>query len=325
MSWALYEAPAGDPTGRLVLVHLAEHADPKGRGAFPSARTIAGDIEVSVRTIRRQLDDLEERDLIRRGDQQLVSHISADKRPVVWDLNMDLKRERGAKLTRRDVTPTAPRGRKRRDTDVTPPGDTDDMPPMVSGVTPVTERGDTGVHSEVTPTTPKPSTEPSMTPTESNLVTRAEARETTPADPDEIGGALPGMPSVAAVPPPPERPKRRIRIPKDFALTPDLRAFATDRGVPDGDVGAMFEHFRNHHTAKGSTMIDWDAAWRTWVLGSPQYDRGRYSTGRKPTGRLSVAERNTDILDRARARLNGIDQPDRQMGIFPIVIDGETA
>ncbi|MGA9855322.1 MAG: hypothetical protein WBR29_08620 [Gammaproteobacteria bacterium] len=35
------------------------------------------------------------------------------------------------------------------------------------------------------------------------------------------------------------------------------------------------EAFTNHHKAKGTTMKDWDAAWRTWVCREATYSKGR--------------------------------------------------
>lgn len=35
----------------------------------------------------------------------------------------------------------------------------------------------------------------------------------------------------------------------------------------------QLERFRAHHAAKGTLMVDWQAAWRTWVLNSVDFDR----------------------------------------------------
>lgn len=94
MLWALYEAPVlGVSDGsRLVLQALADHADTAGRNAWPHASSLAVDLGVSVRTIRRRLEELETAGLIMRGDQEVVSHLRAGYRPVVWDLPMHLGR-----------------------------------------------------------------------------------------------------------------------------------------------------------------------------------------------------------------------------------------
>ncbi|MCI1673169.1 MAG: helix-turn-helix domain-containing protein [Bifidobacterium tibiigranuli] len=90
------DAPVGkDCAARVILYALADHEDPRGRGAYPSVRTLAELSHLSMRTVQRKLDELEEMGIIRRGDQRLVSHIRADRRPVVRDLSMS-KSDRGA-------------------------------------------------------------------------------------------------------------------------------------------------------------------------------------------------------------------------------------
>jgi hypothetical protein len=59
--------------------------------------------------------------------------------------------------------------------------------------------------------------------------------------------------------------ERRVatRLPEDFELTPERKAYAIAKGVPDPENQMV--GFKNHHKAHGKTMSDWDAAWRTWV------------------------------------------------------------
>lgn len=60
----------------------------------------------------------------------------------------------------------------------------------------------------------------------------------------------------------------RQRLSSDFYLTDERRQLALNhwgkKGRLDLDPVDMFEQFINHHTAKGSVMACWDAAWRTW-------------------------------------------------------------
>lgn len=42
-------------------------------------------------------------------------------------------------------------------------------------------------------------------------------------------------------------------------------------GWPPGELETQLEHFTAHHRAKGSKFKDWDAAWKTWVLGSRNF------------------------------------------------------
>lgn len=124
ITWALEDAP--DVPARLVstLIALASYANGSGRGAFPGNDTLAEHTRKSIRQVKRDLEELVELKLISDGDQRLVAHKRADRRPRVWDLAMDRKRSRGDT----DVTPqeqngvstASPRDHDRGDTDDTP-------------------------------------------------------------------------------------------------------------------------------------------------------------------------------------------------------------
>lgn len=72
-----------------VLDKLADHAHRDGRNAFRSVDSIAAELRCSKRTVQRALRSLEVLGLITRGDQKLLAHIRADRRPVVYDLCLD--------------------------------------------------------------------------------------------------------------------------------------------------------------------------------------------------------------------------------------------
>lgn len=65
---------------------------------------------------------------------------------------------------------------------------------------------------------------------------------------------------------------KRVPFPEGFALTWSMIEYGKKQGV--GTYGRTmdeeFEAFRNHHTAKGSMMVDWPAAWRTWCGNAKQ-------------------------------------------------------
>lgn len=88
MLWALHDADATTPTQRVILVAMADPAHDDGTCSFRSQATLARIVGCSDRTIREHLTDLEDRGVIRRGDQELVSHYRPDRRPIVWDLMM---------------------------------------------------------------------------------------------------------------------------------------------------------------------------------------------------------------------------------------------
>jgi hypothetical protein len=93
INWAL--TTAAIPSGRrdtsslaVVLVGLANHADPDGRNAFPSLGTLMRYTRLSERSVRYALRTLQELDLIRPSDPEIVAAYvkRADRRPNGYDL-----------------------------------------------------------------------------------------------------------------------------------------------------------------------------------------------------------------------------------------------
>jgi len=109
MTWALYEAPGIEPTARLVLAVLADHAHMDGTAAYPSKATIADVVGIAPRNVAAHLRKLEAQGLIRKGNQLHVEYIRKDKRPTVYDLAMtDAQRLRN--MTQGKLPGTNPRG-----------------------------------------------------------------------------------------------------------------------------------------------------------------------------------------------------------------------
>jgi uncharacterized protein YdaU (DUF1376 family) len=64
--------------------------------------------------------------------------------------------------------------------------------------------------------------------------------------------------------------KRACALPPDFEPNEKGIKFAEEQRI---DVAHEIRSFKDHHTAKGSTFIDWQAAWRTWVGHAVKYGR----------------------------------------------------
>ena len=99
VSWTLNDAPDVPPTALVTLLGLANHAHPDGRAAWPSQARLAHYGRKGVRAVQRDLVELERRGLIRRGNQHHVQHMPTDRRPVVWDLAIERRREMPAELS----------------------------------------------------------------------------------------------------------------------------------------------------------------------------------------------------------------------------------
>lgn len=112
VQWVLRDAPDLPPSCFAVLMGLAWHAGETGRDAYPSEPTLAGYARKTVRQVRRDLRDLEDGGLIRRGDQGAVGHLLPQYRPTVYDLAMDrtpMSGLEGTPVSGPDRTPRAAR------------------------------------------------------------------------------------------------------------------------------------------------------------------------------------------------------------------------
>ena len=71
-------------------------------------------------------------------------------------------------------------------------------------------------------------------------------------------------------PEPKAKQKRASAIPADFEPNETCISLAAELGVP---LGQELPKFRDHHSAKGTTMKDWQAAFRTWLRNAKQFAR----------------------------------------------------
>ena len=100
---------------------------------------------------------------------------------------------------------------------------------------------------------------------------------------------------------PEEKQKRRRQLPPDFELTDDLNKFAIQQGI-NGGISLVFANFCDHHRAKGSAMLDWDAAWRTWVRNEVKFSRSKPGTQTQPTGSYTPPNRLQQLLKENQER-----------------------
>ncbi|WP_026645568.1 helix-turn-helix domain-containing protein [Bifidobacterium sp. AGR2158] len=106
LTWAIYDIAPNltDASAYRILLVLADEADNDGRGVYLSSATIAERTGLSQRTVATKLKELEAMGIIRRGDQNLVAYLPANRRPVVRDLNMTPE-ARGAKTAPQNTQP----------------------------------------------------------------------------------------------------------------------------------------------------------------------------------------------------------------------------
>jgi hypothetical protein len=224
VAWAL-NVKMPDAIAKLLLVGIANHAGDTDE-AWPSKATLARYVEASPRTVIRKLHVLEEAGLIQRGDQQLVDHLRADRRPMVWQivrgdrLSPREDQERGdTVLSRREVL--------RGDTALSPQDD---------------PRGDTGVTNGVTLLSHEPSVEPSLKELPNSLrsLGSAQQRDATPRgtrlDPEWM-------------PPPDVIAQMRRECP---AVDPQAEHL-------------KFVDYWMAQPGKAGRKVDWVRTWRNWI------------------------------------------------------------
>lgn len=67
---------------------------------------------------------------------------------------------------------------------------------------------------------------------------------------------------------------RRRQLPHDFILSENLLQFAKKHGINGNRINDVFEHFKEHHQSRGTTMLDWDKAFMTWVRNDKKFNKG---------------------------------------------------
>lgn len=68
--------------------------------------------------------------------------------------------------------------------------------------------------------------------------------------------------------------RRRSAPPSELVISPEMRAWARERGLTKLDLVRETSKMLDHHRAKGSMMLDWVAAWRTWMTRAGEYQPG---------------------------------------------------
>lgn len=118
------------------------------------------------------------------------------------------------------------------------------------------------------------------------------------------------------------KPKTRIpdRCPTDDGLE-DAKQFWAVHARFDLLLDEQSAQFRDHHLKHGSTMADWDAAWRTWFRNALKFNR---QNGNRPNGRpespYEQSERIANQIIREDAGYTSPDPgPDRvpRIGVRP--------
>lgn len=228
-AWAK-EQRTGSPSLKATLLCLADYAHPETAECFPSQAALAADVEVSVRTIRTNLVELERLKLIERShrESRLGRQTDVYKLPIC-------PQSHAANLASGE-----PSGKAQRQ--IVAAQET-----TLLEQSPTVEDKGLALRSKAGSPYPQPSGS-------------ARAKVRTEGAGPELN--LAGEPE--AKPKPAKRSKARTAVNPDW--TPDQAGFsyAREAGMSEIVVQQESSKFRNYHASKGNLMADWNAAWRTW-------------------------------------------------------------
>jgi hypothetical protein len=97
---------------------------------------------------------------------------------------------------------------------------------------------------------------------------------------------------------PPAKTRRGCRLPDDFAVTDQMRAWAREKR-PMVNLDFETEKFVNYWRAESgrhATKLDWVAAWRKWILSA------------RPTVEISKYEQKPSSIDRLRGQFEALSR-----------------
>jgi len=104
---------------------------------------------------------------------------------------------------------------------------------------------------------------------------------------EEGNGEAPVSPAI-----PPKPPKRATQLPDDFTPNETGVQYAQTRQVA---LTPELEAFRNWHVAKGTTMKDWQAAWRTWCDKAVEFGRAGQAPNARASPRQTAAQEREQV------------------------------
>lgn len=280
ITWVLEEAPDVKPHLVSTLIGLANHADRNGRGAYPLQATLAAYTRKSDRQIRKDLGEMLTAGLIREGDQRVVAHIAADRRPMVYDLAIERKQSEAAD----DRNHSSSRGRNHSSTRKTPTAGT-----TVPGGTTV-PAGTTG--------SPRVELQGQNDRNHSSYITKSFNQLQNQKI--SLTGAHDQHPAETAAPPQYSHDGLE-ELPDDFAITDAMRRWAHRDGYATTvDIDHETAQFISYWRSEGRRKKSWPDAWQKWI-------RDAHTRASKPRpgaaiARITPQDQRNAMFERAMER-----------------------
>lgn len=100
--------------------------------------------------------------------------------------------------------------------------------------------------------------------------------------------------------------KKRCRLPTNLIPDQTTAAVAADLGL---NLTAELAHFRDHHTAKGTMMADWQAGMRTWLHRAQQFRPKGVSTGTASVHKIRPGTHIPSTDPEYRALIEALAEP----------------
>lgn len=93
--------------------------------------------------------------------------------------------------------------------------------------------------------------------------------------------------------------KKKVQLPHDFGVTHNHITLAAQNNWPhpNNEIDA----FRDYHMARGTTMVDWDRAFYTWLRNAKKFQGGKQVGNHQPAGKSTSFNRAVEnILNSAK-------------------------
>lgn len=253
-------------SAKLVLLRLADHADPSGASVRPGLASVAKHTGLSERQVGRYISAFVKSGILVIDANALGGRgripeyrFTFEKEDVSDSLSGGIKSDTSDHLSPEEtMTPTAPIA-KQRVTPMTVKGDMEGQQRVTSTVV----KGD--IHACAVVNRQEPSIEPSK-----NFVGGADA----------------------------PKPKRSCQLPEDFRVSDGLRTWAAGHGFTLPVIEFETEKFIAYWQGEGTTKKDWFSAWRVWMLRIKNPDpNGRSSPTQLPRNAQIPTEHDEGVQD----------------------------
>ena len=114
-------------------------------------------------------------------------------------------------------------------------------------------------------------------------------------------GKEPGAPFELQAPPVATTPRRATPLPTQFFVSDDMRDWLHLNQLEHLDWRTETAQFCDHHRARGTSMKDWKAAWRTWMRNAGKWQAEHPLSGVAKQGYATPMSKKDQLLQQQMA------------------------